>query len=109
MQVRIPKLHLVAFCHLRWVVALTCPEANSGSTGARAGTIFTPGAPGAILLDLIWVFPHAVTFVAPLQRTAERKSKPNAKAMFLKQQMIIQREHLNTIYGQMRSEFFNIQ
>lgn len=52
----------------RRAAALPRPEADSGSTGARAGAILAPGAPGAVLLDLIRVLPHAVTFVAPLQR-----------------------------------------
>lgn len=56
------------FGHLRRVVALTSPETNSSSTGARARAVLAPGAPGAVLFDLVGVFPHAVTFVAPLQR-----------------------------------------
>lgn len=59
------------FGHLRRVVALTSPETNSSSTGARAGAVLAPGAPGAVLFDLVGVFPHAVTFVAPLQRKEE--------------------------------------
>ena len=55
--------------HLRRVGAETRPESNAGAAGARAGAVFAPGAPGPVLLDLIWVLPHAVTFVAPLQRT----------------------------------------
>lgn len=52
----------------RRVVALPRPEANSSSAGARARAEFAPGAPGTVLPHLIGVLPHAVTFVAPLQR-----------------------------------------
>lgn len=62
------KSRFCSLCHSRRVAALASPKADAGSTGARAGAVFAPGAPGAILLDLIWVFPHAVTFVAPLER-----------------------------------------
>lgn len=72
------------YCHSRWVVALACPEANPSSTGARAGAIFAPGAPDAVLFDLIRVFPHAVTFVAPLQRMmGERKKSAKKKTSSL--------------------------
>lgn len=51
---------------LRWVVALAGAEADSHATASRAGAEFTPRAPDAILLHLVGVLPHAVTFVAPL-------------------------------------------
>ena len=52
----------------RRVVALPRPEADSGPAGAGAGAVFAPGAPGAVLLHLVRVLPHAVALVAPLQR-----------------------------------------
>lgn len=67
------KSRFCRLCHSRRVAALASPKADTGSTGARAGPVFAPGAPGAILLDLVWVFPHAVTFVAPLEKMTQIK------------------------------------
>lgn len=51
----------------RRVVALPCSEADAHAAAPRAGAKFTPRAPGSVLLHLVGVLPHAVTFVAPLQ------------------------------------------
>lgn len=56
------------------VVALAGSEADTRSTGARAGAILAPDTPGSILLHLVGILPHAVTFVAPLQVEGVRQN-----------------------------------
>lgn len=60
---------------LHWIVALARSEANSSSTGSWAGAKFCPGSPVAILLQLVSILPHAVTFVAPLRENGHGKQR----------------------------------
>lgn len=57
------------------VVALAGSESDARPAGARAGAILAPGAPGSILLHLVGILPHAVTFVAPLQGEGVRQNQ----------------------------------
>lgn len=59
---------------LHRIVALARSKANAGSAGPRAGAEFGPGSPVAVLLQLVHVLPHAVTFIAPLREI--RAGKP---------------------------------
>lgn len=50
----------------RGIIALACSKTNTSSTRPRTGAKFGPRPPVAILLLLVSVFPHAVSFIAPL-------------------------------------------
>ena len=58
---------------LRRTGALAGADADPGSTGPRAGAVLAPVAPGPVLLHLVGVLPHAVTFVAPLRRRRDNR------------------------------------
>lgn len=53
--------------NIRRVVALAGSETDTRPTGTRTGAILAPIAPDPILLHLVGILPHAVTFVAPLK------------------------------------------
>lgn len=57
------------------VVALAGSEADARPAGARAGAKLAPGTPGSILLHLVGILPHAVTFVAPLRWEGVRQNQ----------------------------------
>lgn len=50
----------------RGIIALACSKTNTSSTCPRTGAKFGPRPPVAILLLLVSVLPHAVSFIAPL-------------------------------------------
>lgn len=53
----------------RGIIALACSKTNTGSTRPRTGAKFGPRPPVAILLLLVSILPHAVSFIAPLTET----------------------------------------
>ena len=61
----------IAGSHSRGIIALACSKTNTGSTCPRTGAKFGPRPPVAILLLLVSILPHAVSFIAPLRETRE--------------------------------------